>query len=198
MGINYSNELKSFIKAVAKEVAEDRVDGILGKLSKVTGGEREVYELIVGEGFNITYTEFLGYYKSCQAGVIAAASGELSDDDLDNVAGGFGFDDAVNAAKKAANAAAKAAQNANNYVANNPEAIIGGSSALGGGLGTALGAGTGAIIGGTIGGLFAGSLIIPGAGLGVAAGGAIGGGVGTATGTIVGIGTVLVANELSD
>ena len=98
---DYSNELKRFIHTVAKETNADKEDGILGKLLQMTGGEREVYELIVSEGYNITFVEFLAYYKACQAG-ITAVSTELSDDELDNVAGGLDFNSIKKIIQKAA------------------------------------------------------------------------------------------------
>lgn len=192
--INYSEELKRFIMTVSKETAEDKADGILGKLLQITGGEREVYEFVVGEGYNITYVEFLEYYKACQLGV-SAASAELSDDDLDKVAGGWGIH-ISSIANRAGNAVSSAAHNATEYVADNPGAFIAGSGAIAGGIGTAAGAATGAIIGGIAGSAAAGVGAVPGATLGGAVGGAVGGGAGTAVGGVIGMGTVIIANEI--
>ena len=185
--INYSEELKRFIGAVAKETAEDRMDGVLGGLLQITGGEREVYEYIVGEGYNITYVEFLDYYKACQVGV-SAANVELSDDDLDMVAGGGFFSSIKKAANSAANTASNVAHNATEYVADNPGAFMAASATVGGGVGTAVGGVTGALIGAS----GAGAGAVPGATIG----GIIGGGVGTAAGGVIGAGTVLIANEI--
>ncbi len=188
--VEYSQELMRFIKTVSAEAAEEKTNGIFGKLLQIAGGEREVYEFIAGEGFGITYDEFLEYYKSCKTG-LAAVNGKLSDDDLDNVAGGFGLKSAVKFAKKAANKAADAAYNATEYVADNPGAFVAGSGVIGGGIGSAVGAVSGAVIGGVIGNA-------PGAGIGVAVGTAVGSGTGAVVGSVVGMGAVLAANEITN
>ena len=187
--LNYSEELKRFIKTVAQETTEDKTDGILGKLLQITGGEREVYEFVVGEGFNITYVEFLAYYKACQVGV-EAVNAELTDEDLDDVAGGFGFSSVKKLAKKASNTVSNVAYDTTKYVADNPGAFIAGAGAIGGGAGTV----AGAVVGGAIGSSAAGVGVVPGATIG----GVIGGGVGTVAGGVIGMGTVIIANELTN
>lgn len=196
--INGSEELVRFIKTVSTEASEDRSDGILGRLVNIAGGEREIYEFIVAEGYHIAYDEFLEYYKACQIGV-SVASGELTDDDLDNVSGGWGFSSVKKLAGKAASKVGDAAYDATKYVADNPAAFVAGAGAVGTGLGTATGAVTGAYVGAVIGAaLGAGAGAVPGAGLGGTLGAAVGGGVGGAAGAVVGMGTVIIANELTD
>lgn len=186
--MNCSEELTRFIKTVARETDEDKTDGILDRLLQVIGGEREVYEFIVAEGFNITYDEFLEYYKACQVGV-SVINTELSDDELDTVAGGWGISSITKIAKKAGSAASSFAHDTAQYVADNPGAFVAGAGTIGGGAGAAAGAITGAIIGGTTG---VGIGAAPAAGIGAA----IGGGVGSAVGGAIGIGTVIIANEI--
>lgn len=187
--MNCSEELKRFIKTVADETKEDKTDGLLSKIFQITGGEREVYELIVAEGFNITYVEFLEYYKACQVG-LSVVNAELSDDELDTVAGGWGFNSTIKKyASKAGSTVSSIAHDTAKYVADNPGAFVAGAGTIGGGAGAAAGAITGAIIGGSS---SAGIGAAPAAGIGAA----IGGGVGSAVGGVIGIGTVVIANEI--
>ena len=197
MKTNFSEELTRFIKTVAAEAAADNADGILGKLVQITGGERDVYEFVTSEGYQIAYDEFLDYYKACQLG-ISSVNAELSDDALDQVAGGWGISSITHYAKKAANTAVSAATDTTKYVANNPGAFIAASGAIGTGVGTALGAVTGGGAGGALGAaLGAGAGLAPGLTVGGGLGAAIGGGIGGATGTVIGAGAVIIANELT-
>lgn len=183
---NCSEELKRFIQTIAKEANEEKQDGLLGKLLQVSGGEREVYEFIVAEGYNVTYDEFLEYYKACQVG-FSVMNSELSEDELDSVAGGLSWNSIKKATKKAVNSATNTASDwahdGAQYVANNPETFVTGMGAVGAGAGAVIGGGIGLALGG-----------IAGGGLGVG----IGAPVGTGIGTVLGLGTVLICNEAVD
>lgn len=168
--LNYSKELLRFIETISKEVADKTTEGILYRLAQITGEEREVYDLIVGEGFDITYDEFLEYYNTCKTKIISI-NGELSDDQLDDVSGGLNLGGALNDAGDFVKGGIK-------YVADNPGGFIVEAGTIGDELGTAIGGAADARKGATI-------------------GGAVGGGVGLATGVVVGVGATLIENEIT-
>lgn len=100
---NYSAGLKKLIQDISEEMTNGIKDGLAYKLARVENEEAKLYSFIKNEGYGISYKEFTGFLSDAKEIITANAdfiegaladtkmeqsSEELSDSDLEQVAGG--------------------------------------------------------------------------------------------------------------
>ncbi len=97
---NYSDNLKKLLRDIYDEVDKGIQDGLAYKLAGVEDDESKVYSFLKNEGYDITYKEFSDFVNDCNDTIKVNGqlfqdvtneqmTSELSDSDLEQVAGGM-------------------------------------------------------------------------------------------------------------
>ena len=100
--IKYSENVKKLIHDINDEVIKGIKDGFAYKLASVENDEAKLYAFLKNEGYDITYKEFTGFINDCKDTIklneqfiheatSEHSSVELSDSDLEQVAGGMNW-----------------------------------------------------------------------------------------------------------
>jgi hypothetical protein len=96
---SYSKNLKTLIEDISEEMNKGIKDGFAFKLANVENDDAKMYSFLKNEGYDINYKEFTGFISDCRETIDANEqlirkvtseqnSEELSDSDLEQVAGG--------------------------------------------------------------------------------------------------------------